>query len=110
MHDDKGTSAGNKAIKTIAFLVLIVIFISFGRIVWSYIDGDTMTVETGGCHPDASTTGIMDAATQVWIQSGCDETAPVEPEPQQEPAADEPVEVDILNKLFDGNDESSEEN
>ena len=80
MHNENGASAGNKAIKIVAALVLIMIFITFGRLVWGYIDGGTMTIETGGCHPDAATTGIMDAATKAWINSGCNEVAPVDDE------------------------------
>jgi len=83
MRNETGASAGNKAIKIVAALVLIVIFITFGRLVWGYINGDTLTIETGGCHPDTATTGIMDAATRAWINSGCNETAPVEEKPSE---------------------------
>ena len=83
MHNESGATAGNKAIKIVAALVLIMIFVTFGRLVISYINGDTMTIETGGCHPDAATTGIMDAATKAWLNSGCNETAPVEEEPTE---------------------------
>ena len=81
MRNESGASAGNKAIKIVAALVLVMIFVTFGRLVISYINGDTLTIETGGCHPDAATTGIMDAATKAWLNSGCNETAPVEEEP-----------------------------